>query len=174
MVGHGPICAALACVACVFESWLIGESYPGSPKPRGKTKKNMDTIGDLLTRIRNASLARRRQLEAPWSRTGEAICHLLAKAGYLSKVLVTPAKTRRGHPIKRLQLTLAYTRKDLPVVTGLKQVSKPGRRRYLGTANLPRVLQGYGLAIISTSQGMMTDQEARKKKLGGEVICYVW
>jgi small subunit ribosomal protein S8 len=134
----------------------------------------VDTIGDLLTRIRNAALARHQQTQTPWSQINEAVCRLLVKHGYLSQASITKVKTPRGTEVKRLLLTLAYTPDDLPVVTELKRVSKPGRRRYLKKTNLPRVLRGYGIAIVSTSQGVMTAKEAKKKGVGGEILCYVW
>ena len=134
----------------------------------------MDTVGDLITRIRNAALARQQLTEAPWSRMSEEVCRLLAQEGYLSKVEVVPDESRRGAAISRLRLTLAYTRRGLPMLSEIKRVSKPGRRRYSRKTGFPRVLGGYGMAIVSTSKGVMTAREALKKGLGGEVLCTVW
>ena len=123
-----------------------------------------DTLGDTITRIRNAYRAGKELVVMPHSRLSEAVSKLLAEHGYLSRVEATSGE---------LVLTLAYN-DQLPTVTDIKRVSKPGRRITAGAKRLPRVLDGYGLAVISTSQGLMTDAEARKKHLGGEVLLTVW
>lgn len=133
----------------------------------------MDTIGDLITRIRNGYLARKHEVVAPYSRISEAVARLLIHHGYLASVLVTEGKTRRGTPIKQLSMTLAY-RNGQPAVTGVKRVSTLGHRQYTSVKTLPRVLGGHGMAIVSTNKGVMTDRDARKQGLGGEILCTVW
>lgn len=127
-----------------------------------------DPIADLLTRIKNAYAANRLLVAMPASRGKQMVAQILAKNGYVEKVTVTGKGKERN-----LVVELKYI-KHMPAITEVKRVSKPGRRIYRGTAELPRVLQGQGMAIVSTSQGMMTDRQARKQKLGGEVIATVW
>lgn len=133
----------------------------------------MDTIGDLITRIRNGYLARQHEVTAPYSRISEAMVRLLFHHGYLESVLVTEGKTRRGTPIKQLSMTLTY-QNGQPAVTGVKRVSTLGHRQYARVKTLPRVLGGHGMAIVSTNKGVMTDRDARKQGLGGEILCTVW
>jgi len=126
-----------------------------------------DTIADLLIRIKNGYLARQRLVAAPWSKILEAIAQLLVNCGYLEKVKV------RKNKFKTLELTLKYN-DGKPALTNFKRVSKLGVRHYVKAKQIPYVLDGYGVAIISTPKGLMTGKEARKKKLGGEVVCEVW
>lgn len=133
----------------------------------------MDTIGDLITRIRNGYLARKGEVVAPYSRISEATVRLLSHHGYLASPRVTEEKTRRGTPIKQLSMTLTY-QNGQPTLTGVKRVSTLGHRQYATVKTLPRVLGGHGMAIVSTSKGVMTDRDARKQGLGGEILCTVW
>lgn len=126
-----------------------------------------DPISDLLTRIRNAGMARHPKVTLPHSRLKEAVAKILKQEGYVSDISV------EGGVIKTLTLTLKYEQKR-PVIAGLKQISTPGLRRYVGSTEIPRVLGGMGVAIVSTSQGVMSGMEARKQNLGGELVCYVW
>ncbi|NDJ19328.1 30S ribosomal protein S8 [Myxacorys almedinensis] len=129
-----------------------------------------DTIADMLTRIRNASLARHQTTEIPATRMTRSIAQVLKAEGFISDIEET------GEGVKRnIVVTLKYkgkTRK--PIITALKRVSTPGLRVYSNTKDLPRVLGGIGIAIISTSSGIMTDRDARRSGVGGEVLCYVW
>jgi small subunit ribosomal protein S8 len=128
-----------------------------------------DPIGDLLTRIRNANLAFKDDLVVPASKMNEAILRILATEGFIGSY------TPEGEGIERvLRVELKYSPKRERTITGLKRVSKPGRRIYTGRGELPRVLGGLGIAIVSTSQGVMTDRDASRKGIGGEVLAYVW
>jgi len=128
-----------------------------------------DPIADMLTRIRNASLARHRELTLPSSRVKREIARILVEEGFIESFSTTQ------DPIQEmLVLQLKYVEGRTPVVSGLKRISKPGLRVYARKTEIPRVLGGLGLAILSTSHGIMTGQQARKLNLGGEVLCYVW
>ena len=126
-----------------------------------------DPIADMLTRIRNAALAKHLDVDVPVSKLHMEICKILHREGYI-----------RGYQLinkgRTIRIRLRYDEHREPVLRGLKRVSKPGRRVYAGKSNLPRVLGGLGVAIVSTSQGVMTDREARRKGIGGEVIGEVW
>jgi small subunit ribosomal protein S8 len=126
-----------------------------------------DTISDMLTRIRNASRVLLPTVEVPHSRLKESIAHILKKEGYVSEVSVA------GKTPKTIKLKLKYEGKR-SVIEGLRRVSTPGLRRYVGATEIPRVLGGLGISVLSTSRGVMTGTEARKSNLGGELICYVW
>lgn len=121
----------------------------------------------MLTRIRNAGRALRPTVEIPHSRLKESIAHVLHKEGYVAEVAV------EGKPRKTLKLRLKYAGKKT-TIEGLRRISTPGLRHYVGATEIPRVLGGMGVAVISTSEGVMTGVQARKKNLGGEVLCYVW
>jgi small subunit ribosomal protein S8 len=128
-----------------------------------------DPVGDLLTRIRNANLAYKDDLVVPASRMSRAILQILASEGYVASF------TEEGEGIERVyRVTLKYGAKRERTISGLKRVSKPGRRIYAGHDRLPRVLGGLGIAIVSTSHGVMTDRDASRKGIGGEVLAYVW
>jgi small subunit ribosomal protein S8 len=127
-----------------------------------------DPIGDMLTRIRNGLLAKHKQVTVPHSKLKEAIAHILEESGYIQAVEV-----EEQEPQAEMILTLRYV-DGLPAVTGLKRVSKPGRRLYAKAQQIPAALNGYGVTIVSTSKGVLTDQEARQKNVGGEVLCQVW
>ena len=129
-----------------------------------------DPIADMLTRIRNGYQAKMTTVDvAPYSKVKAEIAKILKKEGYIDNYSVT------GEGIeKKIAVTLKYSASNEKVVTGIKRISKPGLRVYAKGNNIPKVLNGLGIAIISTSEGMMTDKEARKKHVGGEVIAYVW
>jgi small subunit ribosomal protein S8 len=129
-----------------------------------------DPVADLLTRIRNANSANHDSVEAPGSKLSMEIVKILQSEGFVKGFeMVKDAK----FPTVRVHLKYGTTRKE-KVITNLKRVSKPGLRIYKGRDQLPRVLRGLGIAIVSTSRGVMTDSSARKLGIGGEVLCYVW
>jgi small subunit ribosomal protein S8 len=127
-----------------------------------------DSIADMLTRIRNAGTAGHPSCEIPASNVKKAIAQILLEEGYISKVDFT-ADDKQG----KLKITLKYAAKK-PVISGIKRISRPGLRVYADTENLPRVLGGLGIAIVSTSHGIMTEKKARNQGIGGEVLAYVW
>ena len=124
-----------------------------------------DPIADMLTRIRNANQNKSNQVSMPVSKLKLEIANILKNEGFISDVKVED---------NTITLTLKYTDKKERVITGLKRISKPGLRVYAKADEVPMVLNGFGIAIISTSKGVMTDKEARKEKLGGEVMAYIW
>lgn len=126
-----------------------------------------DTISDMLTRIRNANQALLPQVIMPHSKLKESIARILKDEGYLVDFNV------EGDKIRTLHLKLKYQGRK-PVIAGLRRVSTPGLRRYVGVGEIPRVLGGMGTAILSTPQGVRTGTQARKENLGGEVLCYIW
>ncbi len=128
-----------------------------------------DPIADMLTRVRNANMAGNGQVEIPASKVKKAIAAILKREGYI-KDFEFIQDNKQG----KLKIYLKIGSDNRSAITGLKRISKPGLRVYARKDELPRVLGGLGIAIISTSRGIMTDQEARKADLGGEVICYVW
>jgi small subunit ribosomal protein S8 len=128
-----------------------------------------DPIADMLTRIRNASQARHRELTLPSSRVKREIARILVDEGFVESFA-----TQQDGVQEMLTLQLKYVEGKTPVVSGLKRISKPGLRVYARKTEIPRVLGGLGLAILSTSHGIMTGSQARKLNLGGEVLCYVW
>jgi small subunit ribosomal protein S8 len=126
-----------------------------------------DPISDMLTRIRNASRALLPNVEVPHSRMKESLAGILRKEGYIAEFVV------EGKLPKTIKLRLKYQGKKC-IIEGLRRMSSPGLRRYVRAANIPRVRGGLGVSVISTSEGVMTGTQARKKNLGGELICYVW
>ena len=128
-----------------------------------------DPIADLLTRIRNASTAKHPSVEIPASNMKKAICQILVDEGYI-KGMQVKNDTVQG----TIVVTLKYQANGEPVIAGLRRVSKPGLRVYVGADELPRVLRGLGIAIVSTSKGVMTDKAARAAHVGGEVLAFVW
>ncbi|MBI5745903.1 MAG: 30S ribosomal protein S8 [Nitrospirae bacterium] len=128
-----------------------------------------DPIADMLTRIRNAGMRRIEEVDLPSSRIRVEIARILREEGFLKGF-----KSTKEEGLDVLRLFLKYTEEERPVISGLTRVSKPGRRVYAGTKEIPPVKRGLGIAIVSTSSGIMTDKEARKNNIGGEVICYVW
>ncbi len=128
-----------------------------------------DPIADMLTRIRNANRARLEVVQMPHSAMKSEIARVLKKEGFIKDFV-----TEGGGGKKNLRLHLKYGPGRAPVIRGLRRISKPGLRRYVQTTKVPRVVGGMGIAVLTTSQGIMTDREARTAKTGGEVICYVW
>lgn len=128
-----------------------------------------DPIADLLTRIRNANMARHETLEVPMSKIKKEILKILLNEGYIKSY-----EDYNDGIVPMCRISLKYGKNKEKVILGLKKISKPGLRVYCKKDNIPRVLSGLGIAIISTSKGMMVDREARKQGLGGEVICYIW
>ena len=128
-----------------------------------------DPIADMLTRIRNANDAGHKTVEMPASKDKKAIAQILLEEGYITKVDYI-ADEKQGV----IKITLKYGENKSRVVAGIKRISKPGLRVYAGKDDVPKVLNGLGIAIVSTSKGVMTDKKARKAGVGGEVICYVW
>jgi small subunit ribosomal protein S8 len=126
-----------------------------------------DPISDMLTRIRNAQRALLPAVEMPHSKIKESIAHILKKEGYVSEVAV------EGKFPKAIKLKLKYEGKR-SVIEGLRRISKPGLRHYVGATEIPRVLGGLGISVVSTPEGVMTGTQAKKKNLGGELLCYVW
>jgi small subunit ribosomal protein S8 len=139
-----------------------------------------DPVADFLTRIRNAVIADYDEAVIPSSRFNRELARLLKEEGYIEGFSVemmrprTKGKTRRGSEFEMVRVRLKYTEDRRPVISGLKRVSKPGRRRYVGSDQLPRVLGGMGTAILTTSSGVMTAQEAKRRQVGGEVVAFVW
>tara|TARA_B100001123_G_scaffold437432_1_gene569634 strand:+ start:1325 stop:1750 length:426 start_codon:yes stop_codon:yes gene_type:complete len=128
-----------------------------------------DPLGDLLVRLRNASLAGHTDVKLPHSKLKLALAELLTDNGYLSSV-----ETVDNSPQALLKLTLKYDAERSPAITGVKRVSKPGLRIYSKAGDIPRVMGGVGVSVVSTPQGLMTGSEAYRKKIGGEVLCFVW
>ncbi|MBC8533333.1 30S ribosomal protein S8 [Yeguia hominis] len=128
-----------------------------------------DTIADLLTRIRNANSAKHDSVEVPASNMKKAICQILVDEGYVKNFTVTE-DGKQG----MIKIALKYGEGKTPVIKGLRRVSKPGLRIYSGAEELPKVMKGLGIAIVSTSKGVMTDREARRQNIGGEVLAFIW
>ncbi len=131
-----------------------------------------DPIADMLTRIRNANTTFQVTVDMPASKVKAEIARVLVEAGYVTKA--EPLEDEEGHPQLRLTLKYIGEKRRARVITGIKRVSKPGLRVYAGKSDLPRVLGGLGVAIVSTPQGIMTDRTARRAGVGGEVLAYVW
>ena len=127
-----------------------------------------DPIADMLTRVRNASRARHAEVVVPASRTKREIARILKDEGFIAD------REEQDGPTAMLRLTLKYVDGKVSVVSGLKRISKPGLRVYARKTDIPRVLGGLGIVIVSTSQGIMTGQQARQAQLGGEVLAFVW
>ena len=128
-----------------------------------------DPVGDMLTRVRNASRALKDEVAMPSSKLLEAIARILKREGYVEDYSV-----EQGQYCKVLVVKLKYTQDRKQVITGIRRMSKPGRREYAPSTRLPKVLGGLGVAIMSTSRGVMTSKEASGHNVGGEVLCYVW
>ncbi|OGY46780.1 MAG: 30S ribosomal protein S8 [Candidatus Buchananbacteria bacterium RIFCSPLOWO2_01_FULL_46_12] len=131
-----------------------------------------DPISDMLTRIRNAQAVRKADLVVPFSRVKYAIAEILKKEGYVANVEKIDAGTENG--LLAIKIVLKYLGPKEPAITDLKRISTPGRRIYVTKDDLPRVLNNIGFAIISTSKGLMTNKQARKQGLGGEIICEIY
>ncbi len=130
---------------------------------------NTDPIADMLTRIRNASMVGLAEVSMPSSKLKVELAKLLKSEGFISDYAI-----KEEGKFKALSIVLKYDAKNKPVITKLQRVSKPGLRNYSKAQNLPQVLGGMGVAIVSTSKGLMTDRKARKENVGGEVLCYVY
>lgn len=130
-----------------------------------------DPIADMLTRVRNANVAMHETVKMPSSKLKESLAAILEREGYISGF---EARDDPRRPGRMLEIKLKYTPERDRVIGGLRRVSKPGLRIYARADRLPRVLGGLGVAVLSTSQGLMTDREARQLHMGGEVLCYVW
>ena len=128
-----------------------------------------DPIADLLTRIRNGARARHEQVAMPWSGIKEQVARVLSQEGYVRDVSVSGEVAKRT-----LTVLLRYTDSGESVITGLQRVSRPGLRRYTSAAGVPKVRDGLGVSIVSTPQGVLADREARRRNVGGEIICEVW
>lgn len=130
---------------------------------------NTDPIADMLTRIRNANIVSHKEVELPSSKLKVELAKLLKEEGYISDYAV-----KEVGKFKVLNVALKYDAQNNPVITNLQRVSKPGLRTYSKAKNIPQVLGGMGIAVVSTSKGLLTDRKARKENVGGEVVCYVW
>jgi small subunit ribosomal protein S8 len=128
-----------------------------------------DPIADMLTRIRNANAMKYKEVSMPVSKVKTEIAKILKEEGFIEDY-----KVSKDGNLGKLVLTLKYTNKKERVITGLKRISKPGLRVYAKNNEVPKVLNGFGIAIVSTSRGIMTDKEARKQNLGGEIMAYIW
>ena len=128
-----------------------------------------DPIADMLTRVRNAIMVNKDTVEIPSSNMKKAIADIMLKEGYVSDVKLV----EDGYNGK-LVLTLKYVGKGRSVINGLKRVSKPGLRSYTAVESMPKVLNGLGIAVLSTNKGIMTDKQAKARNVGGEVLCYIW
>jgi small subunit ribosomal protein S8 len=130
-----------------------------------------DPIADMLTRIRNANVVMHDEVRMPSSKQKEALAAVLRQEGYIDDFEVRPAE--RG-PGRTLTVQMRYSPDRQRVISGIRRVSKPGLRVYSGAEGVPRVQGGLGVAVLSTSQGLLTDREARKRRVGGEVLCFIW
>ena len=130
-----------------------------------------DPIADMLTRIRNANVAMHDDVSMPSSKQKVALAAVLLKEGYIEGFDVSPSTKGPGNV---LSIKMKYTPDRVRTISGLRRVSKPGLRQYVQSDTVPRVLGGLGVAVLSTSQGLLTDREARKRKVGGELLCFVW
>ena len=128
-----------------------------------------DPIGDMLTRIRNAQTARHQTVDIPFSKMKLKIAEILKQEGF-----ILDFKKKRKNSQKIIKIKLKYLEDNIPAISGLKRISKPSQRIYKKAKEIKKVKSGYGIAIISTSKGLMTDKEAKKRKLGGEVIAEIW
>lgn len=130
-----------------------------------------DPIADMLTRVRNANVAMHDQVRMPSSKQKEALAGILKKEGYIEDFAVADDP---GRPGRVMTVTMKYSPERKRTISGLRRVSKPGLRVYIKADKVPRVLGGLGVAVLSTSRGLMTDREARKAGVGGEILCFVW
>ena len=130
-----------------------------------------DPVADMLTRIRNANIAMHDLTEMPSSKLKEALAVILLREGYIEGFDVADDPKRPGN---KLTITMKYTPERKRTISGIKRVSKPGLRVYMAANRVPRVLGGMGISVLSTNQGLLTDREARKRRVGGEVLCQVW
>jgi small subunit ribosomal protein S8 len=129
-----------------------------------------DPIADMLTRIRNALAARHERVQIPASRMKQEVARVLKEEGYILDFHVDKA----AHPQGLLDITLKYDVMNMSVIQGLRKISTPGKRQYVSCKKMPKVLDGAGIAVISTSRGLLTDQQCLAENVGGEVLCFVW
>jgi len=129
-----------------------------------------DPIADFLTRIRNSTRAEHRYVDVSWSKLKQSMAEILKAQGFIEEYLINQETPSRG----MIRMFLKYTPARKPVIQGLKRVSKPGLRRYVGHEDIPHFHGGMGLTIVSTSQGLLPGREAKKRKIGGELICLIW
>jgi small subunit ribosomal protein S8 len=129
-----------------------------------------DPIADMLTRIRNALAARHERVQIPASRMKQEIARVLKEEGYVLDFHVDKA----AHPQGLLDITLKYDVMNMSIIQGLRKISTPGKRQYVSCKKMPKVLDGAGIAVISTSRGLLTDQQCLAENVGGEVLCFVW
>jgi small subunit ribosomal protein S8 len=130
-----------------------------------------DPIADMLTRIRNANVAFHDDVIMPSSKVKEALAKILVREGYIEDFAV---EDDPEHPARKLKIVMKYTSDRQRTISGIRRVSKPGLRVYTKATDVPRVLGGMGIAVLSTNQGLMTDREARQRRVGGEILCHVW
>ena len=130
-----------------------------------------DPIADMLTRLRNANVAMHDDVAMPSSKLKESLAVVLQKEGYITDFAVVPAKHGPG---TTLTIRLKYSPERQRTISGIRRISKPGLRVYSSSTEVPRVLGGLGVAVLSTNQGLMSDREARRRHVGGEILCYVW
>ncbi len=133
-----------------------------------------DSIADFCTRIRNGYMSRKQVLLVPYSNMKLAMAKILLKEGYIGNVTEKKEKSSKKNDFRFLEISLKYAEDGSPALTHIERISKPGLRIYKNVYKLPKVLSGLGLAIISTSKGVMTDKTAKKQKIGGEILCQVW
>jgi small subunit ribosomal protein S8 len=130
-----------------------------------------DPIADMLTRIRNANVSMQDTVRMPSSKLKESLAAILQREGYIADFKIEDNQVRPG---RTLEISMKYSPERVRTISGIRRVSKPGLRVYTNVDRLPRVLGGLGVAVLSTSHGLMTDREARRRRVGGEVLCYVW
>lgn len=130
-----------------------------------------DPIADMLTRIRNGGRAHHREVEIPWSRVKESMARLLVEEGYVQEVKRAKPKDKVGEV---LRVQLKFDKNGDPVITGIKRVSRPGRRVYVGKDDIPQVRRGLGINLLSTPRGILVDRQAQKTGVGGELLCSIW
>lgn len=135
----------------------------------------MDPIADMLTRIRNSAMAGHEKMVCPSSKVKKSIVSILEREGFIATWQeVDTQGVRKGTVLKALEVSLRYDEDDKSILRGLKRISKPSRRFYVGAEDIPRVRNGLGIAILTTNKGLLTDREARAASVGGEVLCYIW
>ncbi len=172
VVGQELIIVNLVYVESVYEKWQATERFQALQRLAGRKGISMvmtDPIADMLTRVRNAYRAAHKFVDMPSSKLKEDIAKILEQEGYISSFEVKKLDAK-----PTLKIELSYGQDKRRALSGIKRISTPGRRVYAKKDQIPRVLGGLGIAILSTSRGLMTDKKAGKENIGGEVICYVW
>jgi small subunit ribosomal protein S8 len=138
---------------------------------KGSDMAQTDTIADFITIIRNASFVKKDTVESPCSNMRKSICEILKREGFIRDYRILKDKKQGG---LRIYLKYSKDKQRLPAITNLKRISKPGLRQYKKAADMPEVLGGRGIAVVSTSKGLLTDNDCREQNAGGEVLCYIW